>query len=907
MAVGRSAPRYKQMALLYPQSKSLQSHLCEYFIVVVHLCHQLLKFTQKSTFKQIASSLSDSDTKSYQSCLDLWANTIKEEINLLVAQKIEEEGQENSRYRDLSTKVSKHESLQQKIRVKLRVLDTCSVYDHETTWKQARKAGHVTLLDRNTEYRDWKGRTTSCTLIYSGKLGAGKSVLLANIVDDLHLHIGGQNITVAYFFCRHDISESLKAHTIIRSLARQLLSPISDLTKALDLLDPASVTLDFEMILRLLRHTFPPQYKAYFILDGLDECELAERDILVEYLQEIQETITLLLCVSFRLEPDSVLRSSLERLSNAKTASIPESNPDIEAFIASELKSCLTSGKLVVGDPAIILEIQNALLRKSQGMFLWVALQITSLCAMKTDDTIRHALENLPKDLSETYSRILLRSEKLGKYYQRAILELITVARRPLIAEELREALSVVPGDTNWDPAKLVNDIDSTLACCGSLIIVDEEQPTVRFIHHSVKQFLLNGTTDLTKGWVIMNDAEKRMIEIIVTYLNYGVFETQLSKRVVPQIKTGLVPSGIIRSTLSSSSMAQSLALKLLKFSKQPNYDISKILAEGASFSKSRAVNDFHFYVYANSYCLKHVIYVSKLEPVMYDLLRRLFESMAGDMDAVIEDNQEPLHWASRKGYEIIVKLLLEICQPDVDKKDESGQTPLAQAALNGHDKVVKLLLEIPQIDVNTANESGQTPLSQAARNGHYKVVKLLLETEKAMVNLRARSISHQTPLSLAARFGFDKVVKLLLETEEVDVNSKDINEKTPLIWAMERGYGRIMEQLLEDRRVNLNSKDTNGRTLLTWAAERGHEMAVRKLLKTRRVNINSKDTSGATPLSRAAGNGHETVVRELLEFDKIDVNLRDDRGWKPLSYAIANEHETVASMLLETEKADIT
>ena len=77
MTVGRSAPRYQMMALLYPRSKNLQSHLSEYFIVVVRLCHQLLEFTQKSTLGQFASTLSHSDMKTYQSELDLWANTIK--------------------------------------------------------------------------------------------------------------------------------------------------------------------------------------------------------------------------------------------------------------------------------------------------------------------------------------------------------------------------------------------------------------------------------------------------------------------------------------------------------------------------------------------------------------------------------------------------------------------------------------------------------------------------------------------------------------------------------------------------------------------------------------------------------------------------------------------------------------
>ncbi|KAF2189970.1 hypothetical protein K469DRAFT_762829 [Zopfia rhizophila CBS 207.26] len=149
---------------------------------------------------------------------------------------------------------------------------------------------------------------------------------------------------------------------------------------------------------------------------------------------------------------------------------------------------------------------------RSQGMFLWVALQIQSLCIMKTDDAIRQALADLPKDLSETFSRILLRSEASGKPYQRLILELVTVAHRPLTMEELREALSVVPGDAVWKRARLFNDVFSTLTCCGSLIVVDEEELTVRLVQHSVKQFLLSGFKDSTNIAFTIDRAKRNMI-----------------------------------------------------------------------------------------------------------------------------------------------------------------------------------------------------------------------------------------------------------------------------------------------------------------------------------------------------------------------------------------------------------
>ena len=96
---------------------------------------------------------------------------------------------------------------------------------------------------------------------------------------------------------------------------------------------------------------------------------------------------------------------------------------------------------------------------------------------MRIDEAIQDALADLPKDLSETFSQILHKSGGSGQSYQARILQLIIAASRPLTADELREALSVVPGDTIWTPSRLPNDVRSALACCGlSLLQISNEQ-----------------------------------------------------------------------------------------------------------------------------------------------------------------------------------------------------------------------------------------------------------------------------------------------------------------------------------------------------------------------------------------------------------------------------------------------
>ena len=786
MIVGRSAPRYENMALLYSRSRALQSHLSEYFIVVVRLCHQLLKFTKKSTLGRLVSFPSDIDMRKYQSELDQWSSAIKEEVTLLMGQGIKEQ---SSSLKAL-LKFSDLETHRRRVNAHARVLDWCSTYDYQTTWKEIRKSGNATLFSQNAQYQEWKTHADSCTFIYTGKLGSGKSVLLANIVDDLNLHVQSARYPVAYFFCRHDISESLNAHIVIGSLARQLLRPIPDLSMVQNLIDKTTLVSDAESILGILRHALPPHFKAYFVLDGLDECENHQRQVLTEYLRKFQDMCALHICVSYRLEADNVLRLSPEQFARQCTATIPDDNPDIKSFVNAELERRIESGKLTIGDPTLSLEILDALLQGAQGMFLWVVLQIETICRMKTDEAIRQALAELPKDLPETFSRILQTSAESGKEYQTKILKLITAAHRPLTIEELREALSVVPGYATWNPARLINNIYSVLSCCGSLIDIDEEDLSVRLIHHSVKQFLLGKFKGSTNIAFTTQEANRSMGDIITTYLNYGVFDTQISTLLMPKMPVAAAPSKIVHAT--GPGMVQSLALKLLQARREPNVDIGNVLAGVNKELQSPGIHKFHFYSYAKPHLLQHAWYISVHKPAIRRQLSELIQRKVVDMHARDDRNWTPLLQVAESGLEGIARLLLD-SGANIEAKSENGRTPLSIAAEYGHKAVTRLLLE-SGADIEAKSEDGRTPLSIAAGYGSEAVVSLLLDSG---ADIEAKSEKGRTPLSMAAEFGHEAVARILLE-QGADVNSKDRDHRTVLSYAVDRRHDAVVQLVLE-------------------------------------------------------------------------------------------------------------
>ena len=163
MDIGRTIPRNQSIALLYRHSAPLQDHLCEYYTVVVRLCHHIMKFAQASSLRKITSSLNDSDLKEFQSELVHWSMQIKDEMIIQSAISIEREAQENARFRFTSRKTAQADAHERQLAIHIHNLDRCSQYDFETTWKQIRKKGTTQLFARSPIYMTWSMESASCT------------------------------------------------------------------------------------------------------------------------------------------------------------------------------------------------------------------------------------------------------------------------------------------------------------------------------------------------------------------------------------------------------------------------------------------------------------------------------------------------------------------------------------------------------------------------------------------------------------------------------------------------------------------------------------------------------------------------------------------------------------------------
>jgi hypothetical protein len=186
-----------------------------------------------------------------------------------------------------------------------------------------------------------------------------------------------------------------------------------------------------------------------------------------------------------------------------------------------------------------------------------VKLQLYEIQEALTEDMVRQALRNLPRDLSETYSRIVQKIYDspggTAKFeLMNSVLRWICCARRPLLLRELEEAVGLDKKDKFLHTKRTASNAGGRLiSVCGNLVTYDRDDGTVTLVHPTVQQYLWK--TPTTPHWnypsTIHFDpgaAELEIGEICIAYLSFSDFETQLVKTQEPAIMERRVAERVI-------------------------------------------------------------------------------------------------------------------------------------------------------------------------------------------------------------------------------------------------------------------------------------------------------------------------------------------------------------------------
>ena len=125
--------------------------------------------------------------------------------------------------------------------------------------------------------------------------------------------------------------------------------------------------------------------------------------------------------------------------------------------------------------------------------FHWVRCQLDTISKCSTEKAIEVALETLPKDLNETYKRILVKilneGEEMAKIAEKILMWLVG-AVEPLGLPELEEAIMIEPGNKELNTSLRLIDPTDILAICGSLVEEFKDWvglPKVRLSHYTVR------------------------------------------------------------------------------------------------------------------------------------------------------------------------------------------------------------------------------------------------------------------------------------------------------------------------------------------------------------------------------------------------------------------------------------
>jgi ankyrin repeat protein len=505
--------------------------------------------------------------------------------------------------------------------------------------------------------------------------------------------------------------------------------------------------------------------------------------------------------------------------------------------------------------------------------FLWVALQLDEICRQTSDDNIRLTVRQLPKDLRETYARMLFRiqlDEKASLALQ--AFKWVAVSQRPLTLPELKEALAVERFAKFSRPERMVNDPSRIIPWCEGLLMLHEDGE-IQFSHPTVKEVLTDNRESSRVGdfSFTLFEADKEVGELCVTYLDFNDFKTQLVKASKPRH----LPARTVIESSMPTNINKGLAKALLKLSlvgsrsSRDSPDVLRPFAQahrgGNGNSSVTTAVQHPFLAYASRHWLAHSCNFQQ-----NDRIWSLWRSMATEDERLAVKPWTTYDWIHNKrtisSYIIRldhVALFRVVFHVDYTADHKEIAWLLESAVHTGHVVLVRAVLELSfsrKINLNRV-------LQAAAEGGHLDVVERLLAS-KADVNAAAAKDLGCTALQAAAGGGHLDVVERLLAAK-ADVNAAAVLHygRTALQAAAGGGHLDVVERLLAAKAdVNAAAAEDFGRTALQAAAEGGHLDVIERLLAAKAdVNAAAAKDLGCTALQAAAGGGHLDVVERLL------------------------------------------
>ncbi|KAK9419055.1 putative NACHT domain-containing protein [Seiridium unicorne] len=941
-------PRFNECRLLFPLSTRLQAAICDFHASLIRFCREIVATTKRSWQSQLILSLGTSFqaiAQKHAKVLQEGAKHIQFEINLAKAetdlseQRLQErERKAASKHRKLILSIAgnakdEFQELREwraqidKVRQaeqRQSLIGALSDFDPMTAFKQARAKRYPSTGDWFTEspgYLTWKDSDTSRVLFLSGKIGAGKTILAANVVDCL-LMSRKTTESVFFFFLKFDDNRSLQAEVILRSIIRQWIHPsqVSDeFAKAVE--DANKTCYSTQALLRLLCLRLEALSQSYIVIDAVDECDRLERQLLFQVLNSLLRTTSLkmkLLIVGRNI--DIGIKASFPDVIHICMDKAPVER-DIGTFVRQSLSERYQIGQLSISDEHLVDVISDILTRGAEGMFLWVALEIEEICSQVCEKDILSALQSLPKGLEEVFSRSLGRIQK-QKNQQIAgeIFQWVTVATRPLKLEEMEQALSVRVGDNRF--VKRVTGVERIPHWCAHLVEIDEITSDVQFIHHSVRHFILDTSfPGLSGSHGNFRQFSNNISELCLTYLDledlkmtvtragppryFKVPEPTLVRNTALSVEwKGIVTSGLAEILGRSPAGNRHVTIPhdtLARFENRPRKESSSML-------RSR----FALMQYAQENWLIHS---SGLTPTssLYFLWK---ETVSGSHELAqtpwtqgnFKTHQDFIFiWAQEKSHLALLHLLLSIWPWKAEPIWPLWPAVLMTDNVDFLERYVSLgISSVDQVAefFRLNPEAFHSPPAQwaeslerlsgkleTARSLLYACVKYSATAPLRYLLRRHSNLVSQISLEALVTFLGNmtqsrsvEIFQILLDYGAQDIT--DTNRGESLIHMVVRQGSISFLDILLQYTPRLNHQSITGHSPLHLAMKLSTPCIAKRLISSG-ANVNTKTALGWTPLHEAAVSGSEQLV-DLLCTHGATVDATTQHGETPLHFSVA-------------------
>ncbi|CAG8909914.1 unnamed protein product [Penicillium egyptiacum] len=717
------------------------------------------------------------------------------------------------------------------------------------------------------EYQNWRSSSKQ-TLFCPGIPGAGKTILVSTVIDDLSTEfLNDQTIGIAYLYCKLSRRSEQKIEDLLASLVKQLSQDWPSLPDSIGSLHTKhkrkKTRPSLEEIWKTLLSVASMYSRVFIIVDALDECQASNKDeCLSTFLSKMftlqSQTMTSLFATS---RPIPVIEGKFEGCISKR---ISASEGDIRKYLDSNMTKL---PGFVLESPRLQDEIKTEIIRAVDGMFLLARLHLHSLVGKKSPKAVHDSLEKLPRGsdaYDRTYDKAMKRIKKQAEAWRELAgqdLSWITCARRQLSVLELQHALTVEANKSEFDRQNMPRVADILSACAG-LVTIDEESDIIRLYHYTTQEYF-----DRRRNrW--FPEAEAEITQTCVSYLLLRSFESGPCQT-RDEFDRRLWLNKLYHYSASHwghhAREASTLCAEVMGFleceAKVEAASQALIGGNNMRYSGKTQTSGLHLAAYFG------------LEECV---IRLLTNGMPCDMKD--SDGQTALHWAAKNGQAGTAELLLKKGL-DANWANKEGKTALHYAAIQGDSRLIQVLVDY-KADMEHADIHGQTPLLAAVRETNFQSVQQLIGLG---ASIEAVDYMHRSALHLSAITGRCSIhITSLLLSRGACHEICDVENMTPFYYAIRNGSEEMAEMFIRAG-VCVNTGIARRRWVRTKEAGQWGYEPLPEDRKSKKVG------DGLTPLHWAALIGHPAMVEYLLSKG-ADPNKRCQDGETPLHLAIRGD-----------------